>query len=81
MGRQPKADSRGAPETLVQGAVLEPIRVVRREITLPDGSKQIVDVPVYPPFRLEERPPPKPPTRARGEAKPRTGRAKAPAKK
>jgi hypothetical protein len=81
MGRQPKADSRGAPETLVQGAVLEPIRVVRREITLPDGSKQIVDVPVYPPFRLEERPPPKPPTRARGKAKPRTGRAKAPAKK
>ena len=76
MGRQPKADSRGTLETLVPGAALEPIRVVRREITLPDGSKQIVDVPVYPPFRLEERPPPKPPTRARGKAKPRTRRAK-----
>jgi hypothetical protein len=55
--------------------------VVRREITLPDGSKQIVDVPVYPPFQLEERPTPKPPTRARGKAKPRPRRAKALAKK
>jgi len=81
MGRQPKADSRDTRETLVPGATLEPIRVVRREITLPDGSKQMVDVPVYPPFRLEERPPPKPPTRARGKAKPRTHRAKTPAKK
>ena len=81
MGRQPKADSRGAPETLIPGVVLKPIRVVRREITLPDGSKQIVDVPVYPPFRLEERPPSKPPTRARGKAKPRARHAKAPAKK
>jgi hypothetical protein len=81
MGRQTKADSKGAPETLVHGAVLKPIRVVRREITLPDGTVQVVDVPVYPPFRLEERPPPKPPTRARTEAKPRARRAKAPAKK
>ena len=55
--------------------------MVQREITLPDGSKQIVDVPVYPPFRLEERPPSKPPTRARGKAKPRARHAKAPAKK
>jgi hypothetical protein len=54
---------------------------VQREITLPDGTKQIVDVPVYPPFRLEERPPPKPPTRTRRKAKPRARRAKAPAKK
>ncbi len=81
MGRQPKAESKGALETLVPGAVLEPIRVVRREITLPDGTKQVVDVPVYPPFRLEERPPPKPPTRARAKAKPRSRRAKAPKKK
>jgi len=81
MGRQPKSESKGALETLVPGAVLEPIRVVRREITLPDGTKQVVDVPVYPPFRLEERPPPKPPTRARAKAKPRSRRAKAPKKK
>ena len=80
MGRQRKADSRGEQETLVPGEVLKPIRVVQREITLPDGSKQIVDVPVYPPFQLEQRPPSKPPTRARGEAKPRTRRAKAQAK-
>ena len=80
MGRQPKADSRGAQEALVPGAVLKPIRVVRREITLPDGSKQTVDVPVYPPFQLEQRPPSQPPTRARGKVKPRTLRAKAPAK-
>ena len=80
MGRQSKADARDAPEALVPGTPLKPIRVVRREITLPDGSTQSVDVPVYPPFQLEERPPPKPPTRARGKAKPRTRRAKAPAK-
>ena len=81
MGRQSKADSKGALETLVPGATLEPSRVVRREITLPDGTKQVVDVPVYPPFRLEERPPPKPPTRARAKAKPRSRRAKTPKKK
>jgi hypothetical protein len=80
MGRQSKAESKRAPEILVPGAPLEPIRVVRREITLPDGSVQVVDVPVYPPFRLEERPQPKPPTRRRGDAKPRTRRAKLPAK-
>jgi hypothetical protein len=81
MGRQSKEESKRAPETLVPGAHLEPIRVVRREITLPDGTVQVVDVPVYPPFRLEDRPPPKPPTRDRNKAKRRTRRAKAPAKK
>ena len=53
MGRQSKADAGDAPETLVPGAPLKPIRVVRREITLPDGSTQIVDVPVLP---LAQRP-------------------------
>lgn len=41
---------------LVPGARLEPIRYVERELTRPDGSKLRAKVPVYPPFRLEERP-------------------------
>ena len=31
----------------------EPLRVVKRTLTRPDGSSVVVDVPVYPPFRLE----------------------------
>jgi hypothetical protein len=51
---------------LVPGARLEPIRYVERELTRPDGSKLRVKVPVYPPFRLEERPSPQktPPAQA-----------------
>jgi len=64
MSRRRKADASNAAEPLVRGAVLEPIRVVKREIALPDGTTTTVDVPVYPPFRLEERPPPKPAARA-----------------
>ena len=46
----------------IRGAPLEPIGVVERELTRPDGTKLIVKVPVYPPFKLEERPerPPEP---------------------
>lgn len=33
---------------------LEPIRVVVRELTRPDGKKMKVQVPVYPPFELDE---------------------------
>ncbi len=47
--------------SLVRGARLEPIRYVERELTRPDGTKLRVKVPVYPPFRLEERPAPKTP--------------------
>jgi hypothetical protein len=50
-----------APEPagcLVRGAKLEPIRYVERELTRPDGTKLRARVPVYPPFRLEERPAP-----------------------
>jgi hypothetical protein len=36
------------------GAPLKPIRVVVRELTRPDGKKLRVEVPVYPPFRLDE---------------------------
>ena len=38
----------------IRSAPLEPIRVVVRELTRPDGKKMQVEVPVYPPFRLEE---------------------------
>ena len=44
---------------LVPGVRLQPIRYVERELTRRDGSKLRVKVPVYPPFRLEERPSPK----------------------
>ena len=47
------------PQTGIEGAPLEPIAVVERELTRPDGTKLRVEVPVYPPFRLAERPPPK----------------------
>lgn len=77
MARRPKADSRTAAQPLVRGAVLEPIRVVRREIPLPDGSTASVDVPVYPPFRLEDRPASKANARARHRAKARPPRSKA----
>jgi len=66
-----------AAEPLVRGAVLEPIRFVQREISLPDGTKATVDVPVYPPFRLEDRPAPKTPARASRCGKARMRRSKA----
>lgn len=50
----------------VESENLEPIGVVERELTRPDGTKVRVEVPVYPPFRLKERP---------------VGRAPAPARK
>ncbi len=64
-------DSRqsGSSEPLVKGAKLEPIRVVRRALTRPDGSTLEVDVPVYPPFRLEERPEPPPASTRRTRGK------------
>jgi hypothetical protein len=45
---------REAPPDAVRGAPLEPIRVVERELTRPDGTTLIVEVPVYPPFRLRD---------------------------
>ena len=38
----------------VRGVDLEPIRHVNRELTRPDGSKLVVKVPVYPPFKLRD---------------------------
>ena len=47
-----------ANDASIEGAKLEPVRVVKRELVRPDGGTVTVDVPVYPPFRLrseEER--------------------------
>ena len=49
------AKQKAADRDLVKGAKLEPIRVVERELTRPDGTTVRVNVPVYPPFRLEDR--------------------------
>lgn len=50
-------DSADAPEIEedlpLRRVPLEPIGVVERELTRPDGTKLKVEVPVYPPFRLE----------------------------
>jgi len=55
----------------VRDEPLEPIRTVERELTRPDGTTLKVAVPVYPPFTLEGRTPPRPPTRKRpGKRKP-----------
>ncbi len=39
-----------------RGAPLEPIKVVERVLTRPDGTKVRVEVPVYPPFELRKPP-------------------------
>jgi hypothetical protein len=49
----------------VEGAKLDPIRVVKRSLTRPDGSTVVVEVPVYPPFRLADRPSSRKPARSR----------------
>jgi hypothetical protein len=67
-------------EPLVRGAPLKPIRYVERELTRPDGTKLRAKVPVYPPFRLEDRPAPpaEPEGRKRPDARPQApGRKKA----
>ncbi len=53
----------GEEDSDSQREPLEPIRTVERELTRPDGTTLKVQVPVYPPFRLEVRTPPKSPTR------------------
>jgi hypothetical protein len=51
----PQAKGAASPGSIVQGAPLKPIRFVERELTRPDGTTLRVKVPVYPPFRLEDR--------------------------
>jgi hypothetical protein len=43
----------------IEGEPLEPVRVVERELTHPDGTTLTVQVPVYPPFKLKKRLPEK----------------------
>ena len=49
-----KKQGREAPPEGIAGAPLEPIRVVERVLTRPDGTTVKVKVPVYPPFRLRD---------------------------
>ncbi len=53
MARTKAATNFETSNTAIQGAALEPMRVVRRKLVSPRGSVVVVDVPVYPPFRLE----------------------------
>jgi len=51
------AEAEEAPKVgEIEGAKLDPIGVVKRKLTRPDGSTVMVEVPVYPPFRLADRP-------------------------
>jgi hypothetical protein len=64
-------ESGGRLGSVVRGAPLKPIRFVERELTRPDGTRLRVKVPVYPPFRLEDRsaPAPAPEVRKREPAR------------
>lgn len=60
------AEAEEAPKVgEVEGAKLDPIRVVKRVLTRPDGSTVVVEVPVYPPFRLAEQTSGRKPARSR----------------
>jgi hypothetical protein len=60
-----KAEEEDPKRGEVQGAKLDPIGVVKRALTRPDGSTVVVEVPVYPPFRLADRPAGRKPARSR----------------
>ena len=60
------AEAEEAPKVgEVEGAKLDPIRTVKRVLTRPDGSTVMVEVPVYPPFRLAEQAMGRKPARSR----------------
>ncbi len=61
----------------IRSQPLEPIGVVERELTRPDGTKLRVEVPIYPPFKLEERTAANPPARNRHKTAKRAKTAKA----
>jgi hypothetical protein len=73
--RPAPVESAGAPGSVVQGAPLKPLRFVERELTRPDGTTLRVKVPVYPPFRLEDRsaPPSAPDARKQAPARRKAG--------
>jgi hypothetical protein len=54
----------------------EPVATVKRELISPTGQKVLVDVPVYPPFRLETHVQQKPSERRRGKAGRPVGRTR-----
>ena len=59
MRKRSKLSTKKDPESnagKVQGEPLDPLRVVERVLTRPDGSTLKVRVPVYPPFELKKRP-------------------------
>jgi hypothetical protein len=72
------AEAEEAPKVgEVEGAKLDPIGVVKRSLTRPDGSTVVVEVPVYPPFRLAEHNSGRKPARSRSAPslkRKRTGR-------
>ena len=45
----------------IESEPLEPLRIIVRELTRPDGTTLTVEVPVYPPFQLKKRVPAKQP--------------------
>ena len=60
-------DRSNPPDEEATESPIEPIRMVERELTRPDGTKIKVTVPVYPPFRLSLKSPAdvaKPPRKA-----------------
>ena len=73
------AEAEEMPKTgEVEGAKLDPIGVVKRSLTRPDGSTVVVEVPVYPPFRLAEHASGRKPARVRSAPslkRKRSGRA------
>ena len=50
-------DRSNPPDEEVTESPIEPIRMVERVLTRPDGTKIKVKVPVYPPFQLSSRSP------------------------
>ena len=75
MARRAKdGDKNPSSPNLVEGAPLEPIGVVERDLTTPDGTTVTVEVPVYPPFRLEDRKT-RAPARQRGSLVPKPSKS------
>jgi hypothetical protein len=53
--RTAKKSGNANGEGQIRGAALEPVGIVRRELVSPNGEVVVVDVPVYPPFRLDSQ--------------------------
>ena len=74
MARHSSSPKAGPYDDLpIRGARLEPIRYVERELTSPSGATVTVQVPVYPPFRLEPKQARPPEGEARRRKAPRVG--------